>query len=83
MKGKTAAALLGVGLGVGIVIFIELMDVWLDEGVFFGSWWSWLLLALLVVIMPFLMVRAYHNKRGIYSEQEKPPEDPHEKQDPN
>lgn len=83
MKGKTKAALLGVLLGVGIIVFIELIDVWLSDGGFFDTLWSWLLLALLVVVFPFLMVNAYHNRRGMYADRDEPTDNPDGDQERN
>lgn len=76
MTGKTKAALLGIVVGAGLVILMELMEVWVSEGGFFDTGWSWFLLVLFMVVFPFFMVNAYRNRRGIYADRDEPTDGP-------
>lgn len=79
MKGKRAAAGLGLLIGAGLIVFMELIDVWLGDEGFFDTGRSWLLLVVFIAVFPFLMVRAYEKKQGIYADRDEPgmKEEPH------
>lgn len=66
MKDKTRATLFGSLIGAGLIVFIELLDVWLSDGGFFDTWWSWLLLAISIVLWAFFNRRDYDRKKGLY-----------------
>lgn len=68
MPGKAKAALLGAVVGAIIVMFIELMAVFLNDEAFFGSERSWLILAIAVVAFAWFQIRAYDQKKGIYAD---------------
>lgn len=70
MPGKAKAALLGAVVGAVIVLFIEIMAVWLNDEAFFGTERSWLILLIAVVVFAWFQVRAYDQKKGIYADRD-------------
>lgn len=67
MPGKAKAALLGAAVGAVIAVVVELMAVMLNDEPFFGTDQSWILLAVAVVAVAWVQVRAYDQKKGIYA----------------
>ncbi|GAA2042933.1 hypothetical protein GCM10009720_24570 [Yaniella flava] len=74
MPGKVKAAVLGAVVGVVIVVLIELMAVVLNDEVFFGTDRSWITLAVAVVALMWVQMRAYDQKKGIWADKDAPSE---------
>jgi len=68
MPGKAKAGLLGAVVGAVIVLVIELLAVALNDEPFFGTERSWLILAVAVVAFAWVQMRAYDQKKGIWSD---------------